>query len=130
MAKPPKPKIVSRRDSFHTVWKELAATETFAEMSLEQFKDATESPVTVRERIETAKAQLSALMRERGLADKELRKTLSLVINSVRGNPQHGEDSPLYRALGYVPKSERESGLSRKAAKLGKTAGLPNANAA
>lgn len=124
MAKPTNPKVVNRRNSICTVWSELAPTETFAEMTLEQFKEATETPVTVRVRIEAAKAQLSALLRERASADKELRKTQSLVINSVRGNPQHGEDSPLYRALGYVPKSERENGTSRKAAKA------PNANAA
>ena len=127
MAKPSNPKIVNRRNSICTVWSKLAPAETFGEMTLEQFKAATETPVTVRERIEAAKAEVSALLRERAHADKELRKTHSLVINSVRGNPQHGEDSPLYRALGYVPKSERENGTSRKAAKA---AGAPNVNAA
>ena len=37
-----------------------------------------------------------------------------LVINSVKGDPDHGEDSPLYASMGYVRKSDRRSGLSRK----------------
>jgi hypothetical protein len=43
----------------------------------------------------------------------------------VRGTPQHGPDSSLYRALGYIRKSERRSGLTRKG--LEKS---PGANAA
>jgi uncharacterized protein YeeX (DUF496 family) len=31
----------------------------------------------------------------------------------VKGDPNHGEDSPLYDALGYVRKSARKSGLTR-----------------
>ncbi|MDP4624813.1 MAG: hypothetical protein NWT08_06725 [Akkermansiaceae bacterium] len=31
----------------------------------------------------------------------------------LRSDPAHGEDSPLYRAMGFVPKSERASGLIR-----------------
>jgi hypothetical protein len=36
----------------------------------------------------------------------------------VLGDPAYGPDSALYEALGYVRKSERKSGLTRK----GKTA--------
>ncbi len=36
-----------------------------------------------------------------------------MVVNSVKGTPGFGPDSPLYRALGYIRKSERRSGLSR-----------------
>jgi hypothetical protein len=37
----------------------------------------------------------------------------------VQGHPEYGEDSPLYRAMGFVPFSERSSGLSRKSASPG-----------
>ena len=43
----------------------------------------------------------------------EISRRRVLVINALRGNPNHGPDSQLYRALGYVPKSKRSSGLSR-----------------
>jgi hypothetical protein len=50
-------------------------------------------------------------------ADLAANEVLDLVVNSVRGTPGFGQDSALYRALGYVRKSERKSGLTRKLAK-------------
>lgn len=32
----------------------------------------------------------------------------------MRGHAGHGPNSPLYRAIGYVPDSERGSGLTRR----------------
>jgi len=37
-----------------------------------------------------------------------------LVVNSVKGDPNVGDDSDLYDAMGYTRKSERHSGLSRQ----------------
>jgi hypothetical protein len=56
---------------------------------------------------------MAAAQTERRQLDQDAREVLELVINAVRGNPNHGPNSQLYRALGYVPKSERRSGLSR-----------------
>jgi hypothetical protein len=36
------------------------------------------------------------------------------VVNGVKGDPAFGEDSDLYETMGYVRKSERKSGLTRK----------------
>lgn len=33
---------------------------------------------------------------------------------SVAGDPAYGNDSPLYGAMGFVRKSEKKSGLTRK----------------
>ncbi len=38
------------------------------------------------------------------------------VVKGVVGDPAFGEDCDLYEAMGYVRKSERKSGLSRKKA--------------
>ena len=37
-----------------------------------------------------------------------------LVVNGVVGDPAYGDDSPLYGAMGFVRKSERKSGLTKK----------------
>jgi len=37
-----------------------------------------------------------------------------LVVNSIRGNPEFGPNSQLYRACGYVAYGERSSGLTRR----------------
>ncbi len=39
-----------------------------------------------------------------------------MIARGVEGHPDHGDDSPLYRAMGFVPFSERRSGLTRKSA--------------
>jgi hypothetical protein len=39
---------------------------------------------------------------------------LSVIVRGVQGHADYGEDSPLYRAMGFVPKSERRSGLTRR----------------
>jgi hypothetical protein len=117
-------KIDERRDLFVSAWRQLAVTESFAGMTLEQFITATENAMTVRENLVDVKALLSSLVGERKTADAALRETLSLVINAVRGNPQFGQNSSLYRAMGFTPTGERATG------KTNRTAPTPPANAA
>ncbi len=114
MARTSKKEIPSKREVFVKAWRQLAPDESFGGMSLVEFEEATESSVSTREKIEVLKTQSLAAIQQRKLADEELRNKLVLVINSVRGAPAHGENSPLYRALGYVPKNGRASGLTRK----------------
>ena len=98
----------ARREHFIATWRQLAETESFGGMTLAQFIAVTETPTTVRQNLVAAKALQAALIRERNIAEIEQRKMLSLVINGVRSSPQFGEDSPLYRGLGYTPLSERK----------------------
>lgn len=114
MSRKSKTSIPLKRDAFVMAWRQFAAEVSFAGMSLEEFRYATEKSVTDRNQIEALKVKLAGLIRQRGVSDEALRKNLILVINAVRGAPAYGEDSPLYRALGYVPRSERLSGLTRK----------------
>lgn len=58
--------------------------------------------------------QLTAALNARDDADKETINATSLVVNSVKGESEESEDGELYEAMGYVRKSERKSGLSRK----------------
>ena len=41
-------------------------------------------------------------------------EAIQKVVKGVAGDADFGEDSDLYEAMGYVRKSERKSGLSRK----------------
>jgi hypothetical protein len=114
MAKTSNKEIPMKRETFVKVWRQLAPDESFGGMSLVEFEEATEPAVVVRDLIENLKTQTLAALQQRKLADEELRNKLLLVIHSIRGAPAHGENSPMYRALGYVPKNERASGLTRK----------------
>ena len=109
-------KVDERRDLFVSAWRQRAATESFAGMTLEQFIAATENAMTVRENLADANALISSLIGERNAADAQLRDTLSLVINAVRGNRQFGQNSSLYRAMGFTPTSERATGKTNRTA--------------
>ena len=47
-------------------------------------------------------------MIERDQADEAQAELFVSVCNSIRGNPEFGLNSPLYRSLGFVPKMERK----------------------
>jgi hypothetical protein len=117
--------IADRITVFRTAWKELAPQESFAGMTLAGFEAGTALPITLRDQILGLEKQLEGRKAERMTADTAANALLDLMVNSVRGTPQHGPDSSLYRALGYIRKSERRSGLTRKGVEKS-----PGANAA
>ncbi len=105
-------------ESINTVteaWADLAADKTFAGMTLEQFKARIKPSLDARNELATAKNTRINALTGRMLSDEESQKALLLVVNAIKGDPTEGEDSALYEACGYVPKSKRKSGLSRKA---------------
>ena len=108
------PYIADRITVFRTAWQELALQESFAGMTLAGFEAATTLPLTLRDQILALEKQVEGRKTERIKADAAANLLLELVVNSVRGTPLHGPDSSLYRALGYVRKSERRTGLTRK----------------
>ncbi len=50
----------------------------------------------------------------RNAHDAELWAKMLAVVDTARGDPKHGPDSPLYRAIGFIAKSARASGLTTK----------------
>jgi hypothetical protein len=47
-------------------------------------------------------------------ADTASMELAQFVVNSVKGDPEEGENSGLYAEMGYTPKADRRSGLTRK----------------
>ena len=83
-------------------------------MTLQQFKDATKPSFDTRDQIRTVEDQLGTLLNQRSNADATSMEKSTLVVNGVIGDPNFGPDSGLYEAMGYVRKSARKSGLTRK----------------
>lgn len=106
-----------RIQKFRLSWREMAPEASFAGMTLAQFEEAVSGSLAVRDEIESLESQLDGKKAEKLIADAAANEVLDLVVNSVRGTPGFGQDCPLYRAFGYVRKSERKSGLTRKAGK-------------
>jgi DNA repair exonuclease SbcCD ATPase subunit len=123
MAKRKYPPTAERVGIFQAAWREIAAEASFAGMTLAEFETQTAPLTQSLQRLQALDAQYAAEMKARGEADAAARETMRLIAHAVRGNPAYGEDSSLYRAMGFVPLSERQSGLTRKSVALPPPAG-------
>ena len=107
-------KLTQSIETLLSAWDQLAPNAIFSEMTKEQFLAASQPSNEVRVRISELDQERKAKLATRNMSDEKSRELYGLVINSIKGSPLHGEDSALYRALGYKTKSERRSGLTRK----------------
>jgi len=98
-----------------TAWTSLAPTASFGGMTLAQFKTKVQPSFDARTALAGIEAQKTAALDTRDKADVITLATNQLVVNGVKGDPNYGDDSNLYDAMGYVRKSERQSGLTKKA---------------
>jgi hypothetical protein len=83
-------------------------------MTLEQFREKIGASQTTRDKVAAAEADLRGFIAARATADVETRDVVALVVNSIKGSPEFGQNSQLYRACGYVAYGERSSGLTRR----------------
>ena len=113
MALTPK-EVQQTTDTITKAWEELASSKTFGGMTLAQYKAKVKPSLDTRATISGLEKQMTAAIGARDDADKETVKANQLVVNGVKGDVDFGEDSDLYEAMGYVRKSERKSGLTRK----------------
>ena len=88
-------------------WESLAPGSVFYGMTLAQFKEAVRPGLDVRKEITDLEWHLEQLILRRNFADTELMQRVEGVIQGVKGDPKFGQDSALYAAMGYVPKSAR-----------------------
>ena len=97
-----------------TAWERIAPAAEFGGMSLADFRAAVAESFTLRTQSAELEAELSANIARRAAADEATNTKLKLVVNSVKGHPTYGENSDLYRTMGYVTGDDRATGLTRK----------------
>ena len=102
-----------------SAWEELAPDASFAGLTLTQFKTKMKPSFDTRTEVSTLETQLKAARQSRVNADTVSNENALNVVNGVRSAPGFGENSALYRAMGYVPKNERRSGLVRPSSNPG-----------
>jgi hypothetical protein len=107
----------SRLDTFVTAWKKLRPSKAFAGMTPDQFETQKMTPCRqARATVVDLENQMKAALNRREDLDQAALEAMALVVNAVKGDPAEGENGDLYEAMGFVRKSERKSGLSRKKA--------------
>jgi len=93
---------------------QFAPEESFAGMMLAEFNAGVQSSIDERDRAAQAVLERRAAIASREVADIATRGLCRRVVSSIIGDPSHGADSALYRAMGYRTDAERSSGLTRK----------------
>ncbi len=112
MSQAPK-QIADATSQIINAWQTIAPAATFGGMTLAQFKTKVQPTFDTRTQIDGLNAQLTAAMDNRDNADAATASATQLVVNAVKGDPNFGDDSDLYDAMGYVRRSDRASGLTR-----------------
>lgn len=97
-------------------WRDQAPGDEFAGMSLEQFEGMLEEVEAAKTEIGIQTSELRAAVKKSRLMERMAYDRSVDVVLAMRSHPKHGGDSTLVRAAGFVTKSERRSGLTRKGA--------------
>ena len=109
------PKRVAKKlQKIVDAWQTLRPTKTLAGMTLEQFKAKVQPSLDSRSQLTTLQGQTTDSRAQRRQSDSVSNDAMNLVVNAVKGDPDEGENGALYAAMGYIPKSARRSGLTRK----------------
>lgn len=104
----------AKLDKVIKAWGDKAPKASFGGMTYTDFQTAVKPSYDARVKIDQGEQMIQDGTNEREDADVVSNDKLLLVVNAVKGDPAYGEDSDLYEGMGYIRKSERKSGLTRK----------------
>jgi hypothetical protein len=105
--------VLERINKVIAAWEALRPQSTFAGMTLAEFRDAVRPSLESRSRLTEAKNIVSASVALRDDADGNTVEFIKRVIAGVKADGTAGEDSEIYKTMGYVRSSDRQSGLTR-----------------
>ena len=105
--------ILDKSQKLLRSWEELAPEAVFSGLTMAEFRGMVEPVLEIRESIRKADQDRVAQAIRRDAQEKNLNQKYLRVVNAIKAAPEHGEDSPLYGAIGYVIRSARQSGLGR-----------------
>jgi hypothetical protein len=107
-------KAMEKMETVVNALEQLAPNVVFGGMKAADYNADVQRSRDVRADIADLDDQIDAKNVERGNIDDNNLAKLQLIVNGVIGDPNFGPDSALYEAMGYVRKSARKSGLTRK----------------
>jgi hypothetical protein len=107
-------RVANKLQKLIDAWTTIRPAKSFAGMTLEQFEAQVKPSLDARGQLTTLQSQTTDSRMQRRRSDAASMELAQLVVNSVKGDPAEGENGSLYAAMGYIPKSARRSGLTRK----------------
>jgi hypothetical protein len=107
-------KVLEKIVTVTTAWTNLRPGKSFSGRTLEQVKAKVQASHDVRDVIANLEAQLEAAYTRLVTVDRASMDEIRVVVHGVRADSEEGEDGELYSAMGYVRRSQRSSGLTRR----------------
>ena len=107
-------RVAERLQKVVDAWETLRPAKQFAGMTLAQFKAKVQPSLAARDQLLVLRTQATDSLLQRHQSDGATVGLAQLVVNAVKGDIEEGENGPLYAAMGYIPKSQKRSGLTRK----------------
>jgi hypothetical protein len=101
-------------ETITNAWKLCAPEASFAGLTLQQFIESMAPCLHVRKELTEIDTRRATLMAQRAEVDKSAQTVQERVVAGVRADIAHGSNSPLWAAMGFVRKSARKKGLTRK----------------
>ena len=108
--------LINQLEVLAAGWEKYAQNETFSGYTLEQLKALIQALKELMAAMGALKLDYRGKIAARQSMAGELGDIRLRIVNCIRGHENFGEDSEFYRFLGFVTKSERKSGLTRKKA--------------
>ncbi len=107
-------KVMDRANTVLNAFEQLAPEATFGGLKLNDYLAQVNLSRVDRNSIDDIDDLKIQALAKRDKTDEKTADDTDLIINGVRGDPNFGPDSALYEAMGFVRKSARKSGLTRK----------------
>jgi hypothetical protein len=101
--------LKQRLEMVLSAWNEIAPEGKFAGMTMADFQLAINPYTQARSGVEATRTRIKAEVATKTGAESAARKLARRIVDSVRADAAYGDDSSLYRAMGYRPASERRS---------------------
>lgn len=95
-------------------WQDLAPDTVLYGYTLEQFREVVRPSLEARIEIDDLQRRIRMAIKRRNSADPRATRVMRGIVDGVKGTPDHGEDSALYAAMGYVMKSARRKRRRKK----------------
>ena len=99
--------LVARAERIAGAWQRCHPNKAFFGLTVDAFIGAFKPSREARTALAALVSQRRVLLHRRRNSDSSFRPMLIGVVHSVRGDPDVGEDDPMYSSMGYVPKSRR-----------------------
>jgi hypothetical protein len=103
-----------KAEDIRRAWKEQAPEALFAGKAVADFEMSITALQLANEDVAKLDTARLAALKDRDEKLAALAKLSNVVVLGVQGHAEFGDDSPLLRAMGYIPASERKSGLTRR----------------